>query len=74
MSALSMIYQPWKDAAAIPIPSSQNMPHGQRREYPRLLDGDAFCEVPGLVHIAAESDGDVVGEELERSKGSVLAY
>src|SRR2546425_11037282 len=31
----------------------------------RLLDRDALREVPGLVHVAAESHPDVVGEELQ---------
>jgi hypothetical protein len=28
----------------------------------RLFDGDAFCQVAGLVDVAAAGDGDVVGE------------
>src|SRR5262245_35339879 len=31
-----------------------------------LFDRDALGEVPGLVHVAAPAQGDVVGEELER--------
>ena len=30
-----------------------------------LLDRDAFREVSGLVYVAAATDSDVVGEELE---------
>jgi hypothetical protein len=30
------------------------------------LDRDAFGEVPRLVDVAAELDGEMVGEELER--------
>ena len=32
-----------------------------------LFDGDAFGEVAGFVHVAAEFSGDVVGEELKRN-------
>jgi hypothetical protein len=30
-----------------------------------LLNGHGFCEVAGLVYVAASADGYVVGEELE---------
>jgi hypothetical protein len=30
-----------------------------------LLNGHTFCEVSGLVYVAASADGYVVGEELE---------
>lgn len=32
-----------------------------------LLDGDAFGEVAGFVHVAAEFDRDMVGKELQRN-------
>ena len=32
-----------------------------------LLDGDAFGEVAGFIHVATELDRDVVGEELQRN-------
>jgi hypothetical protein len=31
----------------------------------QLFHGDGFCEVSGLVYVAAAADGYVVGEELE---------
>src|SRR6185437_8636873 len=37
-------------------------PSGLRRS---LLDGYAFCQVAGLVYVAAAADGDVVREELQ---------
>jgi hypothetical protein len=33
------------------------------------LDGDAFGEIPRLVDVAAELDGEVVGEELQGNHG-----
>jgi len=30
-----------------------------------LFYGDGFCQVSGLVYVAASSYGDVVGEELQ---------
>ena len=32
-----------------------------------LLDGDALGEIPRLVDVAAELDGEMVGEELKRN-------
>ena len=34
-----------------------------------LFDGHALGEVSRLVHVAAEFDGDVVGQELQRNDG-----
>jgi hypothetical protein len=33
------------------------------------LNGDALGEITGLVHVAAELDGEMVGEELEGDHG-----
>src|ERR1700731_2017545 len=30
-----------------------------------LFDGDGFCEVARLVHVAAATDSDVIGEKLQ---------
>ncbi len=35
----------------------------------RLLDGDALREIARFVDVAAELDGEVVGEQLQRDDG-----
>src|SRR4051812_15368344 len=32
----------------------------------RLLDGDAFCEISGLIDVAATPHGDVIRQQLQR--------
>ena len=36
-----------------------------RSQFEGLLNGNGFCQVSGLVYVAASADGYVVGEELE---------
>jgi hypothetical protein len=51
-----IIFTPARESHPFPLSETE------RGNIKKLLDGDAFGEVAGFVHVAAAEDGDVIGE------------